>query len=103
MGTEGSPPVTKEVINLALAGTLEAPTDLPPLATVTFTATATVGGVKLKFRREGTTEATVLVIDPESFEIQRVTERPPDPQLPLTNGEPVAELAPEFDGDEEDS
>ena len=88
--------VSKELFSIGIAGQLTRTDDMPETpgeSLVEFKATGRVGAIKHKFLEGGTVEeSTILTIDPASFEILGVEEKPEDPQLPLEDGGTVTQL-----------
>lgn len=80
--------ISKQLISLGIAGQIERGSEeLPPRATVEFTAKATVSGVKHKFAETGTVEeSTILTVVADSFAVLGVERAAEQPELPLNGG-----------------
>lgn len=84
--------INKETVSLGVRGEItrdDGFPELPPLARVEFKAVADYENLKHKFRDDGKVdEALILTIDPESFEVLGVTERPVQETLPVDEDQP---------------
>lgn len=80
--------ISREIITLGIGGQIErGGEELPPRATVEFSARGLVSKVSHKFLEDGTIEEmTVLTIDKDSFEVLAVEAAAEQPELPLTTG-----------------
>jgi hypothetical protein len=79
--------IGKRTFNLGIGGTIERNEDdpaTPAQSRVRFEAEADVGAVKAIFKPNNRADlATILTVDADTFHILEVTEKEPDPELPL--------------------